>query len=325
MENIKDSERLVLKGKELVLKGKDIISINDLDKEEMLYIISKAEEIEEKMKANACYGLCRGRILATLFFEPSTRTKLSFEAAMKKLGGKVIGFAGEEFTSRKKGESLYDTIKIIEGYCDIMVMRHQMDGAARLAAEASSKPVINAGDGVNQHPTQTLLDLFTIKKIQGKVENLHIGIAGDLKYGRTVHSLASALLHFNPVLYFIAPDILQMPKYILDKLDRKGIRYHILDKIEEVLSQLDILYMTRIQKERFVDPIEYEKVKNAFILSANMLVGVKKNFKILHPLPRVNEISIDVDTTGYAMYFEQAHNGLAVRMALIALLLGVIE
>lgn len=304
-----------------MLKKKDIISINDLSKEEILYILKTAEEMTTK----DCSQLCKGKILATLFFEPSTRTRLSFETSMKRMGGSVIGFTGEESTSRTKGESLYDTIKIVEGYADIIVMRHKVDGSARLAAEASKVPVINGGDGSNQHPTQMLLDLYTIKQSQGRLENLKIAMVGDLKYGRTVHSLAVAMAMFNAEMYFVAPEQLQMPNYILEDLQKNNITYHLVDNMQEIIEKVDILYMTRIQKERFPDLQEYEKVKNVFILSKKLLETAKPNMKILHPLPRVNEISEEVDIEPHAYYFNQAHYGIPVRMAIIALLLGCVK
>ena len=302
-------------------KGKDIISINDMKREEIIYILETAEKLERGKRQN----LMKGKILGTLFFEPSTRTRLSFESAMKKLGGKTIGFADPSVSAVKKGESLWDTIKVTAQYCDVIAMRHPLEGSARLAAEAATIPIINGGDGPNQHPTQTLLDLYTIKKTQGKLTGLKIAMSGDLKYGRTVHSLTIALSLFGCKLYFIAPEILQMPKHILEELDKKNIKYSLHEKIEDVVKEVDILYSTRIQKERFADEREYEKVKNVYILRAEMLKGVKKNLKVMHPLPRVNEISTDVDATPYAIYFEQATNGIPIRMALLALVSGVIK
>jgi aspartate carbamoyltransferase catalytic subunit len=304
-----------------MLKNKDMISLNDMTKEEIVYILDNVKKIEQ----GDCSNLCRGKILGTLFFEPSTRTRLSFESAMKRLGGSVIGFSSEGSTSRKKGESLYDTMKTIEGYCDIVAMRHPVEGSARLAANSINIPIINGGDGANQHPTQTLLDLHTIRKSHGKIDGITIAMAGDLKYGRTVHSLSVAMSMFNATIYFVAPPQLQMPKHILEDLDKKGINYQMCEKLTDVVDKVDILYMTRIQKERFPDPIEYESAKNAFILTGNMLKNAKQGLKIMHPLPRVNEISEEVDKTEYAHYFEQAHYGIPTRMAIIALLLGVLK
>ena len=304
-----------------MLKNKDLISINDTTKEELRYILDTIKKIEEM----DCSNLCKGKILGTLFFEPSTRTRLSFESAMKRLGGSVIGFSGDGSTSRKKGESLYDTIKTVEGYCDIIAMRHPVDGSARLAANSVKIPIINGGDGANQHPTQTLLDLHTIRKSHGQVEGLTIAMVGDLKYGRTVHSLAIAMSLFNATIYFVAPQQLQMPKDILEVLDQRGIKYYMTESIMDVMDKTDILYMTRIQKERFPDPVEYEKMKNAYILKKEMLTNAKSGLKVMHPLPRVNEISEDVDDAEHAHYFQQAHYGIPTRMAIIALLLGVLE
>ena len=304
-----------------MLKNKDMISLNDMTKEEIVYILDNVKKIEQM----DCSNLCKGKILGTLFFEPSTRTRLSFESAMKRLGGSVIGFSSEGSTSRKKGESLYDTLRTIEGYCDIVAMRHPVEGSARLSANSIKIPVINGGDGANQHPTQTLLDLHTIRKSHGKIDGISIAMAGDLKYGRTVHSLSLAMSMFNTTIYFIAPKQLQMPKYILDVLDKRGVKYYIGEDLTEITDKVDILYMTRIQKERFPDPVEYETVKNAFVLKKYMLKNAKLGLKVMHPLPRVNEISEDVDNTEYAHYFEQAHYGISTRMAIIALLLGVLK
>lgn len=301
-------------------KNRSIISISDFSKEEIIYILEVAKKLEKNPKP-----ILKGKVMGVLFFEPSTRTRLSFESAMSRLGGKVIGFADAGVSSTKKGESLADTVKVVERYCDVIVMRHPLDGSARLASESVKVPVINGGDGSNQHPTQTLLDLYTIKKTQGKLTGLKVAMVGDLKYGRTVHSLAAALAKFGCRLYFVSPAALKMPQYLLEELDKEGVEYSEHTNVEEVVNKVDILYSTRIQKERFPDPEDYEKVKNAYILSASLFKGVKKNFRILHPLPRVNEISADVDTTPYAQYFEQAGNGVPVRMALTALVLGAIK
>lgn len=300
------------------LKGRDIISISELSKAEILTILDKAKKLKQKPEPK----LLDGYVLGSCFFEPSTRTRLSFETAMKKLGGSVVGFADPGVTSTKKGESLYDSIKIIGQYVDVIAMRHPLEGSARRAAEATDKPIINGGDGANQHPTQTLLDLFTIQECQGKIENLKIAIVGDLKYGRTTHSLAQALMNFHAKLYFVAPESLQMPEHICNELKNKKITFSRHENIEEIIDEVDILYMTRIQGERFPDPMEYERIKNVFVLKESMLTNVKKNMCVLHPLPRVNEITIDVDNTKHAYYFEQAENGLYVRQALLALTLG---
>jgi len=299
-------------------KGRDIISISELTKPEILHILKIAGELKQKPQPK----LLDGKIMASCFFEPSTRTRLSFETAMERLGGKVMGFADPGVTSAKKGESLYDAMKIIGQYADVIAMRHPIEGAARRASEATDKPILNGGDGANQHPTQTLLDLFTIKECQKKLEGLDIAIAGDLKFGRTTHSLAQALQHFNVRLYFVAPDSLQMPDYICNELKKKKVKFSLHHKIEDIINKVDILYMTRIQGERFPDPMEYERVKNVFILRAKMLAKAKANLRVMHPLPRVNEIATDVDTTKHAYYFEQAENGLYVRQALLGLVLG---
>lgn len=297
---------------------KNIISINDFSKDDIIHVLNTAKLCEEKPE-----NLLKGKILATLFFEPSTRTRLSFEAAIKKMGGKVLGFADPNVSSHKKGESIQDTIRMVDRYADAIVMRHFLDGAARAAADVSKVPIINGGDGANQHPTQTLLDLYSIQKTQGTLENLKVAIVGDLKYGRTTHSLATGLSLFGCELFFVAPDELQMPKSVIQDLDKKGIKYSFHKKISEIVDDVDILYMTRIQKERFSDLNDYERVKNVFILDDVMLNSVKKNMKILHPLPRVNEISLNVDKSPHAYYFEQAANGIPVRQALLCLLLGV--
>jgi aspartate carbamoyltransferase catalytic subunit len=276
------------------------------------------------MKNSPRPRLLQGKIMGSCFFEPSTRTRLSFETAMLRLGGSITGFADPGVTSTKKGETLADSIKIIGNYVDVIAIRHPLEGAVRRAAEAAAVPVINGGDGANQHPTQTLLDLFTIKECQRKLNNLNIALVGDLKYGRTVHSLTQALTHFNPRLFFIAPESLQMPNYLTDELKDKKIKFSRHEKMEQIIKKVDILYMTRIQKERFADPLEYEQMKSVFILRAEMLNGVKNNLRVMHPLPRVGEIETDVDVTKHAYYFEQAKNGVYVREALLAMVLGKI-
>jgi aspartate carbamoyltransferase catalytic subunit len=254
-----------------------------------------------------------------MFFEPSTRTRLSFETAIQSLGGKVVGFAEAGITSAKKGESFSDTIKTISNYADILVMRHPLSGTARRAAEISSKPVLNGGDGPNQHPTQTLLDLYTIKKYVGRLDNLKIGFVGDLKYGRTVHSLATALMYFNATQYYISPEILKMPKHITEEVKEKCKVYET-EELEKFIPEVDILYMTRIQKERFPDQLEYEKVKDAYVLTKESLKDAKKSMKVMHPLPRVNEIAVEVDETPHAIYFQQTAAGIPVREALLDIL-----
>ena len=305
------------------LKDKDIISILDFTKEEILYVL----EMSGRMENEDYPDILRGKILANLFFEPSTRTRLSFDAAMKRLGGQVIGFDELGTTSTVKGESLRDSVKIIEGYCDIIVLRHFLEGASRLTADSVGIPVINAGDGASQHPTQTFVDLYTIMKAKGGIENLSIGFLGDLKYGRTAHSLAYALAHFNTDMSFISPPSLRMPKDYIEELAIRNVSYKEVESITEVSNKLDILYCTRIQKERFAEPVEYEKVKGLYKLSKSVMdeLKVKDDLKILHPLPRVDEMDESLDATEYAMYFQQAHSGIPVRKALLASILGAIQ
>ena len=297
---------------------KSLISIHDFSKEEMLHVLDVAQEFEK----NKVQPILRDKVIATLFFEPSTRTRLSFETAANRLGARVIGFSDAGNTSVSKGETLKDTIKMVSNYVDLIVMRHPLEGAARYASEVASVPVINAGDGANQHPSQTMLDLFTIRQTQGTLNNLKINMVGDLKYGRTVHSLLQAMSHFNPDFTFTAPDELKMPQEYKDFLNTKGIPYTETRDLEGSLNDCDILYMTRVQQERFTDPMEYEKVKNTYNLTASMLGGAKDNMKILHPLPRITEIAQDVDDTKHAYYFKQAENGVYARMAIISYLLG---
>ena len=297
---------------------KSLISIHDFTKEEMLHILDVAQDFEK----NKVQRILQDKVIATLFFEPSTRTRLSFETASNRLGARVIGFSDAGNTSVSKGETLKDTIKMVSNYVDLIVMRHPLEGAARYASEVASVPVINAGDGANQHPSQTMLDLYTIKQTQGKLTDIRLNMVGDLKYGRTVHSLLQAMSHFNPHFTFTAPDELKMPQEYKDFLNAKGIPYTETRELEGNINDCDILYMTRVQQERFTDPMEYEKVKNTYNLTASMLEGAKDNMKILHPLPRITEIAQDVDDTKHAYYFKQAENGVYVRMAIIAYLLG---
>lgn len=299
---------------------KDLISITDYTKEEYLRIMELAADFEK----NPNQDLLKGKVVASLFFEPSTRTRLSFETAISRLGGRIIGFADVGSSSVTKGETLHDTIKMVSNYADLIVMRHPLEGAARYAAEISAVPVINAGDGANQHPTQTLLDMYSILKTQGTLDNLNIFMVGDLKYGRTVHSLLMAMSEFqNPIFNFIAPDELLLPEEYKMHLREKGIRYFEHREFTDIISAADIIYMTRVQKERFADPIEYEKVKNVYILRGKMLENTKSNVRILHPLPRVNEIHTDVDKNEKACYFEQALNGIFTREAIIAYTLNL--
>lgn len=298
--------------------SKSLISIQDFSKEEILHVLETAGKFEkDRSRRNLA-----GKVVGSLFFEPSTRTRLSFETAVNRLGARVIGFSDASNTSVSKGETLKDTIMMVSNYVDLIVMRHPLEGSSRYASEIASVPVVNAGDGANQHPSQTLLDMYTIQQTQGRLENLTINMVGDLKYGRTTHSLLQAMSHFNPTFVFTAPEELKMPAEYKAFLDSKGIRYTETTSLEEHLDSCDILYMTRVQQERFTDPMEYEKVKDVYRLDASMLSGVKPNMKILHPLPRVGEIDQDVDETPHAWYFKQAGNGLYVRMAIISYLLG---
>lgn len=302
----------------LSFKKRNIISIKDFSKEDILHIL----KIAKKFKKGVNPALLKNKILASLFFEPSTRTRFSFESAMERLGGSVISLAEAKASSSAKGESLYDNIQIVEKYCDVIVMRHSLEGSARLASEVSDNPIINGGDGANQHPTQTLLDLFSILETQGRLNRLNVALTGDLKYGRTTHSLAYALAMFGAKLFFIAPPALQMPDHMLYELKKLKAKYSTHLRPEKIMPKLDIFYATRIQKERFPDSLEYEKVKDIYVITNKLLTKVKKTFKILHPLPRVNEINYEVDSTPYAYYFQQANNGLYVREALLSLVLG---
>jgi aspartate carbamoyltransferase catalytic subunit len=297
---------------------KNLISIQDFSKDEILHILDVAKEFEKAREQN----FLAGKVVACLFFEPSTRTRLSFEAAVNRLGARVIGFPDNKNTSQSKGETLEDTIRIVSGYADMIVMRHPMEGAAAIAASVAGIPVVNAGDGANQHPTQTLLDLFAIRETQGRLEGLTVNMVGDLKYGRTVHSLSEAMSDFDPHFIFTAPEELKMPRKYLDFLDAKGIPYEQTESLEDHIDDCDILYMTRVQQERFPTREDYERVKDVYELRASMLGNARPNMKILHPLPRITEIHTDVDTTPYAYYFQQARGGMYVRMAVIAYLLG---
>lgn len=302
---------------------KDIITMRDMSKEEILHILKISAEVENDENKGE---LLKGKIISTLFFEPSTRTRLSFQSAAQRLGAQVLGFDSPDGTSIKKGETLSDTIKMAESYSDLIVMRHPLDGAAKLAADVSKVPLLNAGDGINQHPSQTLLDLYTIKKEKKTLENLKIAFVGDLKYGRTVHSLVKAISHFNPKIYFISPEILRIPEYILDDLDMLNIEYEILENFRDCLGEIDVFYMTRVQKERFPDEEEYEKVKGVYVISKENILGkCKEDMIILHPLPRVDEINTNLDDTKHAVYFEQAKNGVPVREAMMLIALGIKE
>ncbi|MEM2105009.1 MAG: aspartate carbamoyltransferase [Candidatus Bathyarchaeia archaeon] len=303
-------------------QGRDIISIKDFSREEIDYILKIAQAMEPIAAKGS--DMLKGKILATLFFEPSTRTRLSFEAAMHKLGGSTIGFAEAEIASVKKGENLADTIRTVENYADVIAVRHPLEGAARLAAEFAKIPVINGGSGAEEHPTQALLDLYTIKKEKGKIDGLKIAFVGDLRYGRTVHSLAYALSLYNIELYLISPETLKMRREVLQTIKE---RIPVTEKtgLEKIIPQVDVLYVTRIQKERFPDPAEYAKVKGSYKIDLKTLSDAKKDLIILHPLPRVDEIASEVDNTSYARYFQQVWNGIVARMALLALILGAVK
>lgn len=306
-------------------KGKDIISIADLSKDEIDFILDYAKSFDSFDNSK----LLSGKVMASLFFEPSTRTRFSFDSAMKKLGGKVLDFSDPDSTSLSKGETLWDSIKMIDKYVDVIVIRHKLEGAARLSAEASNIPVINAGDGTNQHPTQTLLDLYTIKKSFGSLEGLNIGLVGDLKLGRTVHSLAIALALYGCNLFFINVGNLEMPRYVLEILDERNATYKKYDflSLKQIIPELDVLYMTRVQRERFPDTpdgtYDYEKVKSMYVLNKKILDNANPNLKIMHPLPRVNELPKEIDDTKFALYFDQASNGVVIRKALLSLVLGI--
>jgi aspartate carbamoyltransferase catalytic subunit len=301
------------------MKNRSLVSIDDLTTDEVLKILDLAAEFEK----NPVQKLLEGKVVATLFFEPSTRTRLSFESAINRLGGKIVGFSDASSSSVSKGETLHDTIRMVSSYSDLIVMRHPIEGSARYASEIASVPVINAGDGANQHPTQTLLDLYSIRKTQGILDNLNIFMVGDLKYGRTVHSLMMAMSRWNTTFNFISPEELKMPEEFKLYLDNLGLKYYEHLDFTDIISRADIIYMTRVQKERFSDPIEYEKVKNVYVLKNSMLSNTKPNMRILHPLPRVNEIHTDVDTNPKAYYFEQALNGVYTRQAILCSLLGI--
>lgn len=291
-----------------------LVSISDIDRDEILRLLDRAASFE----ANPNRRLLEGKVVATLFFEPSTRTRLSFETAVNRLGGRVIGFSDAATSSSSKGETLKDTIKMVSNYVDLIIMRHYLEGAARYATEVTETPIINAGDGAHQHPSQTMLDLYSIRKTQGRLEDLTITLVGDLKYGRTVHSLIMAMKYFNPTFRFVACDALQMPPEYKDFCCQNGIKFtEHTDFSADVINSSDIIYMTRVQRERFADIGEYEQVKDLYNLNASMLAGAKPTMRILHPLPRVGEISQDVDDDPHAYYFEQARNGLFVRQALI--------
>ncbi|MGO9387618.1 MAG: aspartate carbamoyltransferase [Methanobacterium sp.] len=299
----------------MTFNQKDIISIRDFSKKDIIEILKLAEKMEPIARSMETCNVMEGKLLGNLFYEPSTRTRLSFEAAMQRLGGGVIGFAESGVSSATKGENLTDTVRIVAEYSDALVIRHNMEGTARFVADEVDVPVINAGDGAGQHPTQTLLDLFTMQRILGKIDGLHVALVGDLKYGRTVHSLAYALAMFEVKMSFISPKELRMPREVLHDLSNSGIYVDETEDINDVLDYVDVLYVTRIQKERFPDPAEYAKIKGAYLINSKLLQGSKTI--VMHPLPRVDEISHDVDHTKYGKYFEQAFYGVPVRMAIL--------
>ena len=303
-------------------EGRDIISIKDFSREEINHIFETAKNMEPVAAKGS--NMLRGKILATLFFEASTRTRLSFESAMHKLGGSAIGFAEAEIASVKKGENLADTVRVVESYADVIALRHPLEGAARLAAEFSKVPIINGGSGAEEHPTQALLDLYTIKKEKGKIDGLKIALVGDLRYGRTVHSLAYALSLYDIELYLVSPETLKMRREVLQTIKEK-IEVTEKTNLEKIVPLVDVLYVTRIQKERFPDAAEYAEVKGSYKIDLEALKEAKKDLIILHPLPRVDEIAAEVDNTPYARYFQQVWNGIVVRMALLALILGALK
>ncbi len=310
----------------LAFHGRSVVSSEDVSRDDILLLLDVARAMQQCDGGvgrgwGAVPHTLAGRVLGLLFFEPSTRTRLSFESAMLRLGGTAIGFADARMSSLSKGESLLDTIRVVEGYCDAIVLRHPREGAARLAAETAHVPVINGGDGSNQHPTQTLLDLFTMREATGRLDGLRIAFLGDLRYGRTVHSLASALCHFDVELSFVAPDGLRIPSQLREQVAARGRLGREVEQLER-LPPIDVLYVTRIQKERFPDPLEYERVRDAYRVDRAALEPFGDDLKVLHPLPRVNEVSPDVDDHPGALYFQQTRNGVAVRMALLHLILG---
>jgi len=298
----------------------NFVTIADFSRQDIMHLIEMAQEFERHPNRE----LLKGKVVATLFFEPSTRTRLSFETAANRLGAKVIGFSDAKASSVSKGETLKDTILMVSNYADVIAMRHYIEGAAQYASEVSPVPIINAGDGAHMHPSQCMLDLYSIYKTQGTLDNLNIYLVGDLKYGRTVHSLITAMREFNPTFHFVAPKELAMPQEYKLYCKEHGIRYQEHTAFnEKIIADADIIYMTRVQKERFSDLMEYERVKNVYILKADMLGGVKENMRILHPLPRVGEIAYDVDDNPHAYYIQQARNGLYAREALFCYTLGI--
>lgn len=302
--------------------GRDILSVKQFSRADIEYIFGVAHEMEEMVRRVGSFDLLKGKILASLFYEPSTRTSSSFTSAMERLGGSVIPISEVRYSSVSKGESLPDTVRTLEAYADVIVLRHPEVGSAELAAKYASKPIINAGDGVGEHPTQALLDLFTIQQELNKIDGLTITMVGDLKYGRTVHSLARLLTLFDVRINYVSPEILRMPEHILAEVNERNIPQQSYNKLDPVLAESDVLYVTRVQKERFEDPELYEQVRNSFVITAETLQKAKEEMIVMHPLPRVGEISMDVDDDPRAAYFRQMGYGLYVRMALLAMVLG---
>jgi aspartate carbamoyltransferase catalytic subunit len=301
---------------------RDIVSIKDFSREEITFILQEAVKFESLAKIGS--DLLKGKIMAALFFEPSTRTRLSFETAMYKLGGNVVGFAEPDISSVKKGESLADTIRVVEKYSDVIVLRHPSEGSARFAAEYAKIPILNGGSGAEEHPTQALLDLYTINKEKGKIDGLNVALMGDLRYGRAVYSLAYALSLFNVKLYMISPDLLRMRREVFQDI-KKRVYVEEYANVEEIIPEVDVLYVTRVQKERFPDLAEYAKVKGTYMVNLDTLKKAKESLILLHPLPRVDEIAGEVDMTPFAKYFQQVQNGVEMRMALLSLVLGAIK
>jgi aspartate carbamoyltransferase catalytic subunit len=300
--------------------GRDVITVGDFRREEILFLLDAAEKFEDVSGA-----LLAGRVVATLFFEPSTRTRLSFESAVGRLGGTCIGFAEAGVSSSAKGENLADTVRVVEGYADLLCIRHPLEGSARLAAEFAAVPVVNCGDGAHQHPTQTFLDLYTIRRECGRIEGLEVVFAGDLRFGRTVHSLVAVLAQFGGRITCVSPPYLRLPREQRRILDASGVEWRESTEVESTLAKADVLYMTRIQRERFTDPLEYERVQDAYTVDLEMTEHGPKDLVIMHPLPRVTEIAAEVDTHPHAAYFRQAHYGVTVRKALLALVLGAAD
>ena len=298
-----------------IFRLNDVISIKDFQKKDINFILEEAENLEKVAKSEESSEALSGKILGMMFFEPSTRTRLSFETGMKRLGGNCVGFSGSAVSSVSKGESLADTSKMFEGYSDAFVIRHSLEGVAKFISDIVDVPVINAGDGAGQHPTQTLLDLYTIKRQFDRIKGLNIALVGDLKYGRTVHSLAYALGMFDAQMSFVSPDELKMPREILHDLKKNNEKFHETNNLRDVIGDVDVLYITRIQKERFPDDNEYSKIKKTYLIDNDLIKG--KDLIVMHPLPRLDEISTDIDNTKYNKYFEQAFYGVPVRMAIL--------